>query len=40
MQMSMQGNLSNQRQVTIFDPIHDSIRTALSQRQVYRVVGT
>lgn len=26
------GNLSNQRQVTIFDPIHDSIRNALDQR--------
>ncbi|EIN10872.1 inositol polyphosphate phosphatase [Punctularia strigosozonata HHB-11173 SS5] len=26
------GNLSNQRQVTIFDPIHDSIRAALDQR--------
>ena len=27
-----QGNLSNQRQVTIFDPIHDSVRAALEQR--------
>ncbi|RXW21953.1 hypothetical protein EST38_g3922 [Candolleomyces aberdarensis] len=26
------GNLSNQRQVTIFDPIHDSVRAALEQR--------
>ncbi|KAF9006532.1 DNase I-like protein [Cyathus striatus] len=26
------GNLSNQRQVTIFDPIHDSVRVALEQR--------
>ncbi|KAG8721546.1 inositol polyphosphate 5-phosphatase [Ceratobasidium sp. 394] len=27
------GNLNTQRQVTIFDPIHDSVRSALSQRQ-------
>ncbi|KAG5648880.1 hypothetical protein DXG03_000229 [Asterophora parasitica] len=26
------GNLSNQRPVTIFDPIHDSVRAALEQR--------
>ncbi|KAG2013815.1 phosphatidylinositol phosphate phosphatase [Coprinopsis cinerea AmutBmut pab1-1] len=26
------GNLSNQRQVTIFDPIHDSVRVVLDQR--------
>ncbi|KAI0040646.1 DNase I-like protein [Auriscalpium vulgare] len=26
------GNLSNQTQVTIFDPIHDSVRAALAQR--------
>ncbi|KAH6915044.1 phosphatidylinositol phosphate phosphatase [Coprinopsis sp. MPI-PUGE-AT-0042] len=26
------GNLSNQRQVSIFDPVHDSIRNALDQR--------
>ncbi|KAG8756095.1 inositol polyphosphate 5-phosphatase, partial [Ceratobasidium sp. 428] len=26
------GNLNTQRQVTIFDPIHDSVRAALSQR--------
>ncbi|KAG5728501.1 Inositol-1,4,5-trisphosphate 5-phosphatase 1 [Termitomyces sp. T112] len=26
------GNLSNQRPVTIFDPIHDSVRSALEQR--------
>ncbi|KDQ64344.1 hypothetical protein JAAARDRAFT_27972 [Jaapia argillacea MUCL 33604] len=26
------GNLSNQRPVTIFDPIHDSVRAALDQR--------
>ncbi|TFK28875.1 phosphatidylinositol phosphate phosphatase [Coprinopsis marcescibilis] len=26
------GNLSNQRQVTIFDPVHDSIRDVLDQR--------
>ncbi|TFK43681.1 phosphatidylinositol phosphate phosphatase [Crucibulum laeve] len=26
------GNLSNQQQVTIFDPIHDSVRTALQRR--------
>ncbi|KAH9971347.1 inositol polyphosphate phosphatase [Lactifluus volemus] len=28
------GNLSNQTQVTIFDPIHDSVRAALDARQV------
>ncbi|TFK71771.1 inositol polyphosphate phosphatase [Pluteus cervinus] len=28
------GNMSNQRQVTIFDPIHDSVRAALDQRLV------
>jgi hypothetical protein len=27
-----QGTLSDQRQVTIFDPIHDSVRAALEQR--------
>lgn len=26
------GNLSNQRQVSIFDPIHDSVKAALEQR--------
>ncbi|KAF8897747.1 inositol polyphosphate phosphatase [Infundibulicybe gibba] len=26
------GNLSNQRPITIFDPIHDSVRAALQQR--------
>ncbi|KAG6880181.1 hypothetical protein C0992_004633 [Termitomyces sp. T32_za158] len=26
------GNLSNQRPVTIFDPVHDSVRAALEQR--------
>ncbi|KAJ6628885.1 DNase I-like protein [Mycena sp. CBHHK59/15] len=26
------GNMSNQRSVTIFDPIHDSVRTALEHR--------
>ncbi|KAF9076927.1 inositol polyphosphate phosphatase [Rhodocollybia butyracea] len=26
------GNMSSQRQVTIFDPIHDSVRAALDQR--------
>ncbi|EPQ59096.1 DNase I-like protein [Gloeophyllum trabeum ATCC 11539] len=26
------GNLSDQRQVTVFDPIHDSVRAALEQR--------
>ncbi|KAJ8086868.1 Inositol-1,4,5-trisphosphate 5-phosphatase 1 [Marasmius tenuissimus] len=26
------GNMSSQRQVTIFDPIHDSVRSALEQR--------
>lgn len=26
------GNLSHQRQVTVFDPIHDSVRAALEQR--------
>ncbi|KAK7060444.1 Inositol-1,4,5-trisphosphate 5-phosphatase 1 [Paramarasmius palmivorus] len=26
------GNMSSQRQVTIFDPIHDSVRAALEQR--------
>jgi len=27
-----QGNLNNQTQVTIFDPIHDSVRAALDAR--------
>lgn len=27
-----QGNLSDQRPVTIFDPIHDTVRVALEQR--------
>lgn len=30
-----QGNLSTQRQVTIFDPIHDSVRAALENRYVH-----
>ena len=27
-----QGNLSDQQPVTIFDPIHDTVRVALEQR--------
>ena len=30
------GNLSDQRQVTIFDPIHDTVNAALNQRWVKR----
>ena len=30
----MKGNLNNQRPVSIFDPIHDSVRAALEQRYV------
>lgn len=28
----IQGNMSNQHQVSIFDPVHDSVRTALEAR--------
>lgn len=28
----LQGNMNNQRQVNIFDPIHDSVGKALQQR--------
>ena len=31
-----QGNLSTQRQVTIFDPIHDSVRAVLESRYADR----
>jgi hypothetical protein len=27
-----QGNLSDQRQVTVFDPVHDTVRAALETR--------
>jgi hypothetical protein len=33
-----QGNLSNQRPVSIFDPIHDSVGAALEQRYVFKVM--
>lgn len=29
------GNLSDQKQVTIFDPIHDTVRKALDRRYVW-----
>jgi len=34
----LQGNLSSQRPVTIFDPIHDSARAALASRYAVKNV--
>lgn len=34
----LQGNLSSQRPVTIFDPIHDSVRAALASRYAVKNV--
>jgi len=30
-----QGNLNNQLQVTIYDPIHDYVRNILEQRYIF-----
>ena len=32
---TLQGNLSNQLQVTIYDPIHDYVRATLDRRYIY-----
>ncbi|KAF5363510.1 hypothetical protein D9756_000348 [Leucocoprinus leucothites] len=34
------GNLNNQKRVTIFDPIHDTVREALDRRHANIMVGT